>query len=484
MDERYIAAVDLGTSKIALAVARVEGDDVQVIYYDQMPSNGIRNSYVYNPKQVRVPLEQCIRKAESELGIKILQIVVGLPRYYVREESATGEIPRSDVSSSITAEEVDNLKDMALDNYPLNDSNKEVIYGAVAQSFSTDDFYQIVEKDVEGMVSEHLEGNFKVFIGNKSNVSNIDKIFNEIGVAIAGKYFTPDTLAKIVLTNEEMDNGVALLDLGGGVTSVSVYKNGILRHFNAIPFGGESISTDIRIEGGFSQGLAENIKLAYGACMPDKLASLSEKIIRVCYKDSGAEKQLPVRYLSEIITYRAKEIIQAMLYSIQMSGYADELRSGLVITGGGAGLAGISNYIKELSGYNVRIGFPLHKFSASGCAGVGETGAANVIGMVMAAKSDKTLNCLKDAPREEEVEDIAEEMQNEAEEPEQNIEGSVFDLEGWEKTEKPVEKKKKAKVDKKTSGIWKVLGRLTDSVDKTFSTLYDGMEDESSNDRQ
>jgi cell division protein FtsA len=178
MDERYIAAVDLGTSKIALSVAKVEGDDVQIIYYDETPSDGIRYSYVFNPAKVGVPLTRILRKAEKELGIKILQVVVGLPRYYVRQETATGSIPRTDVTSNITREEIDNLKNIALDTYPLGDSDKEFIYGAVAQSFTTDDFYQIVEDDVEGMVSEKFEGNFKVFIGSRKNVGNLDKIFN------------------------------------------------------------------------------------------------------------------------------------------------------------------------------------------------------------------------------------------------------------------------------------------------------------------
>ena len=192
MQERYIATVDLGTSKLALCVAKIIGEDVQIIYYDETPSDGIRYSYVFNPAKVGVPLTRILRKAEKELGIKILQVVVGLPRYYVRQETATGSIPRTDVTSNITREEIDNLKNIALDTYPLGDSDKEFIYGAVAQSFTTDDFYQIVEDDVEGMVSEKFEGNFKVFIGSRKNVGNLDKIFNEAGVAIANKYFIPD----------------------------------------------------------------------------------------------------------------------------------------------------------------------------------------------------------------------------------------------------------------------------------------------------
>ena len=461
MDERYIAAVDLGTSKIALSVARVEGNDVQIIYYDEEPSDGIRYSYVYNPTKVTAPLERCLRKAEKDLGIKILQVVVGLPRYYVRQEVATGAIPRSDTGSSISREEIDNLKNIALDTYPLADSEQDYIYGAVAQSFTTDDFYQIVEDDVEGMVSEKFEGNFKVFIGRRKNVSNLDKIFNDIGVAIANKYFVPGAMAKVTLFSEEMDNGVALIDLGGGVTSVSVYKNNILRHYAAIPFGGNSITKDIKNEGGFSMKLAENIKLAYGACMPDKLLNMSEKVLRILNNDSGAEKQLPVRYLSEIITARVEEILQAILYEIGMSGFADELRSGVVITGGGANLTNLANLLREMSGYNVRVGYPIPKFSSDGCTGIREPVATGVIGMILTAKDDnKKLNCLQEPPK---LPSEAEEPESEPEETEDDR-GDVFNLDAWEKVQpKPVQRQKRPKKpkapkeDTKASPIWNVL---------------------------
>ena len=491
MNERYIAAVDLGTSKIALSVAKVEGNDVQVIYYDEEPSDGIRYSYVYNPAKVAVPLSRSLRKAEKELGIKILQVVVGLPRYFVRQEVATGMIPRTDVTSNITREEIDNLKNIALDNYPLPDPERDYIYGAVAQSFTTDDNFQLVEDDVEGMVSEKFEGNFKVFVGNRKNVSNIDKIFNEAGVAIANKYFVPGAMAKVVLFAEEMDNGVALVDLGGGVTSVSVYKNGILRHYAAIPFGGNSVTTDIKTEGGFSMRLAENIKLAFGACLPDKLANMSEKVLRILNNDSGAEKQLPVRYLSEIITSRMEEIFNAILYEIERSGFADELRSGIVITGGGAELTNVAALAKEMSGYTVRVGYPIRKFSSDGCTGLGETSATSVLGMLLAAKDDnRMLNCLEAPPKPRAEEDEAgaetEAGETAAEEP-ANPDDNVFNVDAWD-TVKPKPRRNRTPreprkpKDNKTSAKWKVItdgltdlfGRVTSGLD----AMYENMEED------
>lgn len=368
VDEKYIAAIDLGTSKFALAVAKVKGEDVQVVYYREHEADGIRSSVLSNPKRASIPLKKAIREAEEELMIKILQVVVGLPRYSVREEMATGSIERTDPDDYITEEEVETLKSMALESYPLDDVNNQIIYGAVAQSFSTDDEIQQVEKEVVGALSSTLEGNFKIFIGNRRATTAVDKIFNTLGVAIAKKYFLPDVAARCVLSEEERQNGVALIDFGAGVTSVAIYYGGIMRHYAAIPFGGRTITNDIRTECSISEHLAENIKLAYGACLPGKLANLSEKIIQIRYEDAPF-KEIPVKYLSEVIDARAREIIDAILYSIQESGMQKLLRSGVVLTGGGASLANLKSLISDMSGYNVRIGTPRRLVVASGCNG-------------------------------------------------------------------------------------------------------------------
>ena len=403
MEERYIASVDLGSSKVAVTVAKISGDDVQVLYYNEKPSDGVRNSAVFNPAKAAVAIKESIREAEEDLKIKILQVVVGLPRCDVRQEVNKASVVRTNPDESITVEEIEALKSMAKDDYPIEDPDREKLYGAVAQSFSTDEEFQIIESDIVGVISEKLEGNFKLFIGKKSSVRNIDKVFNSLGIAIASKYFTPGTLAKAVLLDEEMDAGVALIDFGAGATSVSIYTGRIMRYYASIPFGAKVITSDIKTECTISEHLAENIKLAWGACQPERLASLDEKIIQIEEEELGF-KQIPVKYLSEIITARTKEIIEAILYYIQKSGLADNLRSGIVVTGGGAELANLGNFIKELSGYSVRIGSPRPLFSCSGCPGAKNTSAANSIGMILAAKEDGTINCI-DAP-EEEIEDV------------------------------------------------------------------------------
>ena len=405
--ERYIAAADLGSAKVALCIAKVEGEETNVIYYKEEPSDGVQHSRVIHPRRVAVPLRRLVDDAEAELSIKIRQLVIGLPRYDIRQVAATARMDRSDPISLITREEVKSLKSCAVESYPLDNPIREEIYGAVAQSFSTDeDFTNVTEMDIVGVTADKIDGSFKLFIGPRKPVCNLDIMFNGMDLAIARKMFAPDAVACAVLTETERMNGVALIEIGAGVSSLSVYRGKVLRHYSSIPFGGGAITNDIALECGFDERLAENIKMAFGACMPGKRRSLSDKVLQINDQETESYEHLSINHLSEIITSRAKEIIEAVLYNLQESGYADNIRSGVVLTGGGANLINFSLLFRDMSGYKVRIGFPRRQnFSAFGCPDIFETGAGTAVGMILEAKRDIRLNCAEDQgmPAEPEV---------------------------------------------------------------------------------
>lgn len=476
--ERYIAAADIGTSKVALSVAKVDGEDVQIIYYKEVPSDGIQYSSVLNPTRASVPLKAAIEEAEKELNIKILQLVVGMPRYSVRQETASAEMKRSDPDTCISREEVNTLKSIAIDSYPLEDQAKEEIYGAVAQSFSADeDLVCACENDVIGVPAESIEGHFKIFIGKKKAVDNIDVMLNMISVAPARKIFTPSAVAQAVLTDAEKENGVALVEIGAGATSVTIYKGRLLRHYSSIPFGGRNITSDIKYECGFTETLAENIKLAFGACLPDKLQTLGDKIIQINDEESGSYEQLPVKYLSEIISCRAKEILEAVLYQIQESGYADRLRNGIVLTGGGASLVNLPQMLKDMSGYTVRVGYPRTQvFSSGGCPGASETSAAASIGMILEARRDSHLNCIEETGAQKEPAAAAPAEQG-------TSEGKLFEVDEVISPEdvKKVQKssddtESKPKITWTTRLRRKISNRLEGAFDNTVGNLFDSME--------
>ena len=474
IQDRYIVAIDLGTSKIGLTVARINGENVQIVYYKETPSEGIRYSSVFNASQVSAPLSEAIRQAEAALGIKITQAVIGMPKYPVRLESSTGKIEGRGYDEDITVEDVAELKRSAQDMYPLENPNMEAIYGAVAQSFSDGENFQIIENDIIGMTSDVLEGHFKIFIGKKSSLAKIDTVLKKADIVAARKYFTADTTAKAVLLDSEMENGVAMIDFGGGCVSVSVYHGNIMRHYASIPFGGNNITGDIQLEseGSIGRELAENIKIAFGACMPEKIQNLSEKIIHIKSDNGEADKKLPVKYLSEIITARVEEILMAILYEIQQSGFADRLMSGIVVTGGCAQTANIGNLIYDLSGYRVRTGYPRHMFSYQGCDGITDTSAATSIGLVLAAKEDHTLNCAfaKDGYVPETVMPVQEPETEE--EPQKE---TLFDFEQVE-TPAPQENRKKEPKPKADRVKW------TDKIGRFWGDLYESVNQEIEND--
>ena len=268
-----------------------------------------------------------------------------------------------------------------------------MLFGIVAQSFGDEDEIQISENDIIGMAPEKLNCEFRVFKGQRKNVRDLRLAFRNAGnIHICREYFTPEAIAKAVLYDFEMENGVALIDLGAGVTSVTIYYDNIMRYYSAIPFGGNAITSDIRTECYITEKMAESIKLAYGACIPEKLLSLSDKTLLISSNDSLPAKQVTVKYLSEIITARETEIIEAILYRIQESGLADRLRSGIVITGGGANLLNVGSLIKDISGYAVRTGYARHIFSGADDT-LDDTSVTASLGMILMAKNDR-IDCL------------------------------------------------------------------------------------------
>ena len=406
--EKYIVAADLGTARMSLIVVKVNGFDTQVVYYKEVASDGIRYSGVSNMGKAHAPLDVLIKGAETELNIKINHVIIGMPKFPIRQEANSGKLQDRGEDTEITAEDIADIKRFAQDSYVLANEG-EAVYGAVAQSFSDSENFQTSEDEIIGMASDVIEGHFNIFIGRKRELKNADALLSKSNTSALKKYFTAHTTAKLVLTENEMDNGVALVDIGGGVTSVTIYVNGIMRHYASIPFGGKNITADIKSELQITERLAENIKLAFGACMPDKLQNMSEKILYIQDTLTNHEKQVPVKYLSDIITARVEEIMEAVLYIIKSSGFEDDIRCGIVLTGGVSKTTNLRALIKEMSGYHARIGNPMLQLSSDGIEGTDNVSAATILGLVMEALDENLPSCAIDLDEAAEKKGIIEE---------------------------------------------------------------------------
>ncbi len=480
--EQHIVAIDLGTSKIALVVVKVNGDDVQVVYYKETAAAGIINSGVSNMVQACTPLQQLIKDAEESLNIKINQAVIGMPKYPIRQEANSGKVVDRGEFTEITQEDVDDLKRFAQETYPLHSAEREAIYGAVAQSFSDGENFQIKEDDIVGMSSDTLEGHFKIFIGRRKELINADSLLAKAGISARKKYFTADTTAHVILSETEMENGVALIDFGGGSTSVAIYHDGIMRHYASIPFGGKNITHDIKSELQITERLAENIKMAFGACMPEKLLNMSEKVLHIIDKNSTQDKQVAVKYLSEIITARVREIMEAVLYEIQESGLAEHLRCGIVITGGAARTANLCMMINEMSGYNVRMGYPKNDIAGYAADGTHETSATTILGLVTAAMKEETATCAIDTgmPQSIEVEAAKPVITADAEPAmaptEEPAEDSVVEVEYPEMDNAPVQEEVEVEEEKKDRWKFiKVVWGKAQSIGANINKIIDGI---------
>ena len=173
MDEKYIVAIDLGTFKTALAVAMQDGTDTRLVYYKETPAIGMKSSRILNELKVAGQLKQAVTDAEEILGIKITGAVVGMPRFYIKTEENEARIDDRDPDNYISAAEIEELKSFAQDSYPIAQEDTDAVYGAIAQSFSTDEEFQLVEDDIVGMSGRALEGSFKIFIGAKAFLSRM-----------------------------------------------------------------------------------------------------------------------------------------------------------------------------------------------------------------------------------------------------------------------------------------------------------------------
>ena len=443
--EKYIVAADLGTAKMSLIVVKVNGFDTQVVYYKEIASAGVRYSGVCSMSQAHAPLDVLIKGAETALNIKINHVIIGMPKFPIRQETNSGKIMDRGEDTEITAEDIEIIKRFAQDNYKLVDEDKEAVYGAVAQSFSDSENFQTSEEDIIGMASDVIEGHFNIFIGRKKELRNADSLLAKSDTSAIKKYFTAHTTAKLVLTESEMDNGVVLVDMGGGVTSVSIYVDGIMRHYASIPFGGKSITSDIKSELQITEKLAENIKLAFGACMSDKLQNMSEKVLYIEDKLTHMEKQVPVKYLSDIITARVEELVEAVLYIIKASGFENDIRCGMVLTGGVSQTVNLRTLIQEMSGYHTRIGRPMVQFSSEGIEGTDNVAAATILGLVMEAINDNIPSCAID------LDDNCNEETLEQEKPQEKVN------EETQEQEKPQEPAKEEPQDKEEPAVPEVV---------------------------
>lgn len=377
MEKRFITIVDIGSYRISVCTAAIEGKDISIVAHKDAHSEGVKRGIVFNPRQAAEVTGSLIKEIENELGIKISNVVTGIPGYGITNRDLLIEKNAADPDCITTTE----LNAMTAEAYNRTENENEKIYAAIPQSYRVSDIIDISYDDAVGMASETIEGKYRLLAGNKNIFSGNERVFKNLGINISGKALYSIASAESTLLDQEKYNGVALIEFGGNTTNLVIYYRNTIRYVYTLPFGGNNITHDIANECRITTRLAESIKRDFGNAMPDKLAINSEKSIQIKGRTLN-DIEIPVKYLAEIINARCQEIFDAIFYKIEESGYAEQLSSGIVLTGGEANLMCITDFIKSLSGYPVRRAMPSVKIDYSGFSKLYDYSYASLTGLL------------------------------------------------------------------------------------------------------
>ncbi|MFO7935810.1 MAG: cell division protein FtsA [Bacteroidales bacterium] len=356
--EKIVAAVDIGTTKIVSLVGRLNDQGrLEVLGISQTASKGVKRGVVLNIEETVNAIQTTSAEAMDQSGIRFSEVFVGIAGQHIKSVRNRGYINRDAYDQEIIREDLKKLID---DMYKIPVDVGEEIIHVLPQSYIVDNETGV--KNPVGMFGKRLEANFHIVIGQISSARNIGKCINRVGLDVKQLVLEPLASSAAVLTEDEKEAGVALVDIGGGTTDVAVYYDDVIRHTAVIPFGGNVITRDIKEGCAILQRQAESLKIQFGSALGD--LAQEDKVVTIPGISGRDPKEISFRSLAYIIQSRMEEIIDAVIYEIENSGYMDHLSAGIVLTGGGAMLKHLNQLVKFKTGMDVRVGFPSERLAA------------------------------------------------------------------------------------------------------------------------
>lgn len=355
---KMFAAVDVGTTKIvALVGYKNDNNEIVVCGMSNIPSSGIWSGEVSHVSSAAKSIQMAVDAASKEAGFFPKKVVVGVAGRHVHAIRFSVPKTRDDASAEITQEELDQLKKDAR-NVAIGFD--EEIINVVPQGYTLDN--NIDSIDPKGMACKHIDANYQVVVGKIQALMQLRQCVQMAGLEIApdGLYLEPLASADAVLTNEEKQVGVALIDIGGGTTDIAIFKDNSLKATAVIPFGGNLITSDIKTGCDILLSDAEEIKKQYGEAIK---AYASNAIISIEGVSGQPGKSISVGHLSGIIQSRLEEIIDSAMFEIGQAGFTHNLGLGVVVTGGGSKLKNMSQLLSFKIGMTSKISSPIRSVS-------------------------------------------------------------------------------------------------------------------------
>ena len=345
-------------------------------------------------------------------------VFVGIAGQHIKTIRNRGYINRNSYEDEITRKDIDDLiKEM----YNISIDVGEEIIHVLPQNFIVDNETGI--KNPVGMLGRRVEANFHIVIGQITSARNIGKCISKAGLKLNELILEPLASSAAVLTADEKEAGVALVDIGGGTTDVAVYYDDIIRHTAVIPFGGDVVTKDIKEGCSILQRQAELLKIQYGSALGD--IARDDEVVSIPGISGREPKEISLKSLAYIIQSRMEEILNAVLYEIENSGYYERLSAGIVVTGGGALLKDLPQLVKFITGMDVRLGYPSELLASESVDDVNNPMFSTSVGLIL--KGWEFLEQHRDEyeKNEESTEDSSEETEEEEEQPEAENRGFI-----------------------------------------------------------
>lgn len=371
-----VVGLDIGTTKIVAIVGRRnEFGKIEILGMGKSESYGVARGVVQNIDQTVQAIRAAVADAENKSGVDIKVVNVGIAGQHIKSMQHRGIKTRSSIEEEISQKDIDALID---DMFKLVMQPGEEIIHVLPQEYIIDNEQGI--KNPIGMSGIRLEANFHIITGQIAAARNIYKCVHKANLEASGLTLEPLASADAVLSTEEKEAGVVLVDIGGGTTDVAIFQDGIIRHTAVIPFGGNVITEDIKEGCTIIKSQAELLKIKFGSALASE--NQENEIVSIPGLRGRPHKEISVRNLSAIIQARMEEIIEHVYYEIKNSGYEKKLIAGIVVTGGGAQLKHVTQLVEYITGMDTRIGYP-NEHLAKGTEDVTLPMFATSVGLVM-----------------------------------------------------------------------------------------------------
>lgn len=353
----YIVAIDLGSSDVAMGVAEKSPGGIRLAALVSVPCEGVSAGQIENIKSVSQAIGKAKEEIQQQLGIRITEAYAGISGQFVRCASHKDYVFTADKLNGVSQTDVDRLFDRMRNVQAPND---EVVMERIPQNYVTDNNTEV--RNPVGAFCSKLSSTFNFILCTQIPMQRLELALKNCGIVL--KRLFPNTLAipEAVLFPEEKEEGVAVVDIGGGVTDVSVYYRNVLRYVATIPIGGSAINRDIRSQS-IPEKYVETLKCRYGSALaelaPDTLVNIKGRTAR-------ESKDIPRRNLATIIEARMHDIVEYVVQELRASGYYEKLAYGVVLSGGTARLQGVDELFRRATGMEVRIADMLEGFLPAG----------------------------------------------------------------------------------------------------------------------